>query len=150
MTINHVFSAFSFISFVLASIPFAWHLEAWNTATCLHMLWLSISNLAFFVNSVLWDGNVVNWSPVWCDISMLICLQFSIRFVIHYLHAGGRLVLAVNIAIPATCLCIQRRLYHTILNPAVTATRAKVRSLGVFLLLVTIRLISFQRYDSLL
>jgi len=76
MSTNHVFSAFSFISFVLASIPFAWHLKAWNTATCLYMFWVSISNFSFFVNSVVWDGNVVDWSPIWCDISKFMSAIF--------------------------------------------------------------------------
>jgi len=110
-TANHVFSAFSFISFILVSIPFAWHLEAWNTATCLYMLWVAAENLVNFVNSVLWDGNIVDRAPVWCDIST-------------------RVVLGANVAIPATYLCIQRRLYHVVLNPtAVYTSREEKRRL---------------------
>ncbi|EGO02303.1 hypothetical protein SERLA73DRAFT_166760 [Serpula lacrymans var. lacrymans S7.3] len=90
---NQVFSAFSFIGFVLVSIPLAWHLESWNTGTCLYMIWTSLSCLSQFINSVVWNNNAINWAPVWCDIS-------------------SRLIIGASVAIPASSLCISRRLYH--------------------------------------
>lgn len=108
MNTNHVFSAFSCLGFILVSIPFAWHLEAWNTGTCLYMFWVGMSCLGFFINSVVWDGNSVNWAPAWCDIT-------------------ARLILAVNVAIPACALCIQRRLYYIITDPTVTVTKSERR-----------------------
>jgi pheromone a factor receptor len=105
---NHVFSAFSCLGFILVSIPFPWHLEAWNTGTCLYMFWVSISCLTFFINSVIWDANTVNWAPGWCDITT-------------------RVILGTNIAIPATALCIQRRLYRIVSDPAVIVTKAEKR-----------------------
>jgi Pheromone A receptor len=69
---NRVFCAFSFISSILVSIPLPWHLQARNTATCLYMLWVSLTGLTVFINTVLWDGNVVDRSPVWCDFSKFI------------------------------------------------------------------------------
>lgn len=123
---NHVFSAFSAISFILVSIPFAWHLEAWNTGTCLYMFWVGLSSLSFFINSVVWDGNVVNWAPVWCDISEY--LHISRSWIRSYHNSSGsRIVLATNVAIPACALCIQRRLYHIVSDPAVRVTKAEKR-----------------------
>jgi len=78
--------------------PLCLALEALNTATCFHMFWVSISNLAFFVNSVFWDRDIVNLALVWRDIS-------------------SRIIIGTDVAIPATCLCIQRRLHHALLNP---------------------------------
>ncbi|KIJ07241.1 hypothetical protein PAXINDRAFT_90740, partial [Paxillus involutus ATCC 200175] len=39
-----------------------------------------------------WNHNVENWAPAWCDLCT-------------------RLLLAVGVALPATALCINRRLY---------------------------------------
>ena len=87
---NSVFSLFSFIGFILALIPIPWHLQgaqitnsvlrqrhtrthttrilAWNTGTCLFMAWTGLGCLNYFINSIIWNGNTVNWAPVWCDI----------------------------------------------------------------------------------
>ena len=84
---NHIFSAFAFIGFILVSIPLPWHFEgtffnaqscqsctkattlaAWNTGTCLYMIWTGIGCLIGFINSIVWNRNVGNWAPVWCDI----------------------------------------------------------------------------------
>jgi len=85
---NAVFSAFAFAGFLMCSIPLPWHLEgkhiriidlqsldlrsslAWNTGTCLYMLWTGTACLIQFVNSIVWNGNAINWAPVWCDICM--------------------------------------------------------------------------------
>jgi Pheromone A receptor len=87
---NTVYSVFSFIGFLFCAIPFTWHfkrkveplltflhfskinmnsmLADRNTGTCLFMAWSGITCLYQFINSVIWNGNIVNWSPVWCDI----------------------------------------------------------------------------------
>ncbi|KIK89782.1 hypothetical protein PAXRUDRAFT_831769 [Paxillus rubicundulus Ve08.2h10] len=90
---NSIFSALSFIGFLLASIPLPWHLQAWNTGTCMYMIWTSLGCLIMFVNSIVWNDNVVNWAPVWCDIS-------------------SRYIVGASIGIPASALCITRRLYY--------------------------------------
>lgn len=68
---NHVFTVFSLFAFTSASVPLTWHLteaSSWNAGTCLFIFWTGLSSLVWFVNSIVWDGNVVNWTPVWCDI----------------------------------------------------------------------------------
>jgi pheromone a factor receptor len=86
---NHVFSAFSFITLILVLVPLPWHLEgmqcvpflvqhaddpstAWNMGTVIYMGWTSVSLLIYFINSVVWDGNIDNVAPVWCDISEVV------------------------------------------------------------------------------
>lgn len=32
------------------------------------MVWAGLSLLVSFVNSIVWNGNTVNWVPVLCDI----------------------------------------------------------------------------------
>lgn len=82
---------FAFVGSVLCCIPFPWHIAAWNTGTCLYMAWTGLSCLVFFINSIIWNNNIVNRAPVWCDI--------SVRFYV-----------GIGFATPATCLCISRRL----------------------------------------
>jgi len=89
---NTTYSVFSFIGFLFCAIPFPSHVKRKvepllrflhfsmieidsmladrNTGTCLFMAWAGISCLYQFINSVMWNGNIVNWSPVWCDIGM--------------------------------------------------------------------------------
>jgi len=118
MITNHVFSAFAFISFIIVSVPLAWHLEAWNSGICLYIFWVATSNLTLFINSIIWDGNAVDWAPVWCDITT-------------------RVTIGTSVAIPATLLCIQRRIYHAILNPrAVVTSGAEKRRLVIVDLMI--------------
>ncbi|PPQ94223.1 hypothetical protein CVT25_006649 [Psilocybe cyanescens] len=105
---NAIFSAFAFIGFLMCSIPFPWHLEAWNTGTCLYMAWTGLSCLNQFVNSIIWNRNAINWSPTWCDIS-------------------SRFIVGSAVAIPAASLCINRRLYHISSVRSVTISKAEKR-----------------------
>jgi pheromone a factor receptor len=107
-TVNQCYSAFSFIGFLLVTIPLPWHLEAWNTGTCLYMLWAGLGCLNFFINSIIWDHNVINVAPVWCDIST-------------------RIIIAISVGIPAASLCINRRLYHIASVKSVTITKSQKR-----------------------
>ncbi|TEB28746.1 STE3-domain-containing protein [Coprinellus micaceus] len=105
---NPVFSTFAFLGFLACVVPFPWHLEAWNTGTCLYMFWTGLGCLNMFVNSIVWNGNAINWAPVWCDIS-------------------SRIILGTHFAIPAASLCINRRLYRIASIQAVTVSRAEKR-----------------------
>ncbi|KAM6493090.1 putative transmembrane pheromone receptor [Amanita muscaria] len=87
-----IYPAFALIGFVLVLIPLPWHFQAWNSGTCLFMIWTALGCLNFFINSIIWHNNVVDWAPIWCDIST-------------------RLSIGVSVAIPAASLCINRRLY---------------------------------------
>jgi pheromone a factor receptor len=85
-TENLVFIVFCFFGFWLSIIPLYWHLQgklqftngpslnikvhftAWNTGTCVYMLWTSIGCLICFINAILWRGNVIDKAPIYCDI----------------------------------------------------------------------------------
>jgi pheromone a factor receptor len=101
---NQVFAAFAFLSFILVSIPLPWHLEAWNTGTCLQILWTGTGSLILSINAIIWDGNTVNWAPVWCDITT-------------------RFMTGLSVGIPAASLCINRRLYTIASIRSVTFTK---------------------------
>ncbi|KAH6890839.1 pheromone receptor [Coprinopsis sp. MPI-PUGE-AT-0042] len=55
------------------------------------VFWLLVANLIHLVNAIVWAGNVEVHSEIWCDITT-------------------KLVLGVNVAIPAAFLCIGRQL----------------------------------------
>ncbi|KIM57935.1 hypothetical protein SCLCIDRAFT_129409 [Scleroderma citrinum Foug A] len=90
---NTAFSVLSFIGVILTSISLPWHLQSWNTGVCMYMIWTGFGCLILFINSIVWKDNVTNWAPVWCDIAS--------RYLI-----GG------SVGIPASSLCITRRLYY--------------------------------------
>nr|AVI69658.1 pheromone receptor [Cyclocybe aegerita] len=99
------FSVFAFISFILVLIPLPWHFQAWNSGTCLYMVWTALGCLNLFINSIIWHNNFVDWAPIWCDIS-------------------SRIIVGVSVAIPAASLCINRRLYKIASCQTVTLTYA--------------------------
>ncbi|KAJ7020815.1 pheromone A receptor-domain-containing protein [Mycena alexandri] len=105
---NWVFSMFAFVGFLATTIPLPWHLEAWNTGTCLYMIWTALACMVFFVDSIVWSGNIIDWSPAWCDLST------------HFLNG-------FNLAIPACSLCINRRLYQIASVRTVTKTASDKR-----------------------
>ncbi|KAF8468722.1 pheromone receptor [Russula ochroleuca] len=106
--LNELYTAFSFIGFVLCAIPLYWHLEAWNTGTCLFMIWTGLGCLMQCINSIVWNGNMINRVPVYCDIST-------------------RIQVALNVAIPACSLCINRRLYKIATAKAIMLSDAEKR-----------------------
>ncbi|EGN98012.1 hypothetical protein SERLA73DRAFT_109315 [Serpula lacrymans var. lacrymans S7.3] len=107
---NHVFSGFAFIGFVLVTVLLPLHIKARNIGTCALIIWIGLLCLNGFVNSIIWDHNVTDWAPVWCDIS-------------SHLMMGGR------IGVQVACLCIARHLYLVTRN--ITTNRpSQVRHRG--------------------
>lgn len=64
-----LFSVLAFLGFVVALVPMPWHFQAWNSGTCVYMLWASLSCLIQFVDSLVWHNNMNVIAPVYCDIS---------------------------------------------------------------------------------
>ncbi|KAI0061292.1 pheromone receptor [Artomyces pyxidatus] len=92
MWINVLFSVFAVLGLVLSVIALYWHIEAFNVGICLFLVWTAVGCLILFINSVVWNGNMDNVAPIWCDIAV-------------------RLLFSLNVALPAASLCITRRLY---------------------------------------
>jgi pheromone a factor receptor len=118
---NALFTVFSFIGFVMCAIPFYWHLEAWNTGTCLYMAWTGLGCLIQCINSIIWNKNMVNRLPVYCDI-------------VTHIQIG------LNVAIPACSLCINRRLFKITRAKVVTVTTTDKRRAVIVDLLIGIGL----------
>ena len=81
------------IAIVLVLLPFPWHWNARNYGTLLYIAWTFVGSVMYFVNSIVWRGNLGNPAPVWCDIST-------------------KLAIGLGVALPAASLCINRRLYN--------------------------------------
>jgi pheromone a factor receptor len=105
---DHLYAGFSFIGFVLCAIPFYWHLQAWNTGTCMYMAWVGIGCLVQCINAILWNNNMIIKATTYCDIVI-------------------RIQAALNVAIPACSLCINRRLYKIATTTTVMVTPAEKR-----------------------
>ncbi|KAF8225998.1 fungal pheromone STE3G-protein-coupled receptor [Tricholoma matsutake] len=109
-TSNRIFSVFSFITFVFCCIPLRRHMQAWNIGICLNMAWTALACLNYFINSVIWNDNVNNPAPVWCDIS-------------------SRIYLSSIIAIPVAVLCTTRRVYLITIGHMPLTTTQKHRAI---------------------
>ncbi|KAH9964747.1 GPCR fungal pheromone mating factor [Russula compacta] len=105
---NEVYTTFSFIGFLMCAILFYWHMEAWNTGTCLAMGWVGVGCLIQCINSTIWSNNMVDRARVYCLISVSI--------------QDG-----INVAIPTSLLCIVRRLYNIAAMKSMMTTRAEKR-----------------------
>ncbi|KAH9992961.1 GPCR fungal pheromone mating factor [Russula compacta] len=104
---NGVYPIFSFIGFLMSAIPLYWHMEAWNTGTCLAMGWVGVGCLMQCINSIIWSNNMAD-RRIYCLISVNI-------------QAG------LNVAISAASLCIVRRLYKIAAMKPMMTTRAERR-----------------------
>jgi pheromone a factor receptor len=142
---NELYTAFSFIGFVLCAIPFYWHLQgtwnssrdssiilrmhgpAWNTGTCLYMIWAGLGCLVQCINSIVWNKNMVNRAPIYCDIGESVDLSSLERSLTLRHHTVARLQVAQNVAIPACSLCINRRLYKIATAKVAMTTSAERR-----------------------
>lgn len=103
-----IYPILAFLGLLASIVPLPWHLQAWNAGTCYYMIWTGLACLNQLINSIVWHGNVINWAPVWCDISI-------------------RIILGSSVGIPAASLCINRRLHKIAKLQAVTVTRAEKR-----------------------
>ncbi|EED83530.1 hypothetical fungal pheromone GPCR [Postia placenta Mad-698-R] len=88
---QQIATAFSFIGFVLVTIPLYWHLEAWNMGCVLYIFWSGTQCLIQFINMTIWKNNVINWVPVWCDITTRFRLAYSIGICTASLIINRRL-----------------------------------------------------------
>nr|AAP57492.2 putative transmembrane pheromone receptor [Coprinellus disseminatus] len=99
-----LFPIFSFLACFLSLVPLPWHAQAWNSGTCAYMIWTAVACLNSFINSIVWRGHAENIAPVWCDIS-------------------SKIIIGASVGIPASILCITRRLYTLTAVQAVSITR---------------------------
>lgn len=91
------------------------------------MFWTGLGCLIQFVNSVVWDQNIINRAPIYCDIGKSFDALFSSISSLFRYPAVTRIQVALNVAIPSCTLCINRRLYKIATARAVMITRSERR-----------------------
>ncbi|KIY64611.1 putative pheromone receptor [Cylindrobasidium torrendii FP15055 ss-10] len=117
---NELFSVFAFLGFMACAIPLPWHLQAWNVGTCMYMFWVGAGCLNAFINSIVWNHNIIDWAPGWCDLST-------------------RIIIAENVSIAICSLVINRRLYFIASSDTVTNSPTDKRRGMIFdILLCTV------------
>ena len=52
---------------------------AWNTGACLFMTWVGLGCLLQCINSIVWNNNMVNRAPVYCDICKTLLYAFKLK-----------------------------------------------------------------------
>ncbi|KAI0061300.1 STE3-domain-containing protein [Artomyces pyxidatus] len=109
---NDLFSGFAFVGTILALIPLVWHWRGNNTGTCLYSFWAALTSFSSFVNSRVWNQNVLNVAPVWCDITT-------------------RIILAGSVGLPAANLCITRRLQVIATNKRTTLNNRRETMINI-------------------
>ena len=78
----------------------------------MYMLWTSLGCLILSINSIVWNDNVINSAPVWCDISKTSDHLLCLVTMLTNRCAGSRYLIGASVGIPASSLCIIRRLYY--------------------------------------
>ena len=114
------------LGFFAVLIPLPWHLEAWNSGTCYYMIWAALACLNQFINSVGWANDAINKAPIWCDICETVRLPSPTNRDQHIFYLATRITIGAAVGIPASSLCIMRRLYSISKIQAVATTRAEV------------------------
>ena len=91
------------------------------------MIWTGLGCLLQCVNSIVWNGNVINRAPVYCDIGKSVDpLSFKRSLTLRH-HTVIQFQVALNVAISACSLCINRRLYKIATAKVAMTTSAERR-----------------------
>ena len=96
------------------------------------MIWVGLGCLLQCINSIIWNKNVINRAPVYCDICELLDESSLENSLIHHHPTATRIQVALNVAIPACSLCINRRLYKIATMKLVMSTSSEKRRAVIY------------------
>jgi pheromone a factor receptor len=100
------------------------------------MVWVGLGCLVQSINSIVWNKNMINRVPVYCDIGKsLDALALEHTLTVRH-PTVTRMQVALNVAIPACSLCINRRLYKIATVQAVMITRDEKRRAVIYDMLI--------------
>jgi pheromone a factor receptor len=91
------------------------------------MIWTGLGCLLQGINSIVWNKNMVDRFPVYCDICKSLDALSLERSLTLCQPTATRIQVALNAAIPACSLCINRRLYKIAKMKLVGMTEAEKR-----------------------
>lgn len=73
------------------------------------IIWTEVACLVQLVNAIRWNHSIENWAPVWCDFCTLI--WHALTGMSAKLDQGGYFLVTTDLALVASGLSINRRLY---------------------------------------
>ncbi|KDQ50566.1 hypothetical protein JAAARDRAFT_141725 [Jaapia argillacea MUCL 33604] len=103
----------AFLAALLVLLPLPHHWKARNIATLTMIGWLSVSNMIFGINSILWANKVDIKLVVWCDIV-------------------AKIQMGANVALPAACFCLDLHLARVASTRNVKTTLSDKRRRMIF------------------
>jgi len=104
------------------------------------MIWIGLGCLMQCINSIVWNKNMINRVPVYCDICKSLDLP-SLENSLTLRHPKAtRIQAALNVAVPASSLCINRRLYKIATMKSVVFTSSEKRRAVMYDLLIGVGL----------
>jgi pheromone a factor receptor len=96
------------------------------------MIWVGLGCLLQCINSIVWNKNMIDRAPVYCDI----CKspnESSLENPLILRHpTATRIQVALNVAVPACSLCINHRLYKIATMNAVMFTSSEKRRVVIY------------------
>jgi pheromone a factor receptor len=104
------------------------------------MIWVGLGCLMQCINSIVWNKNVIDRAPVYCDICKSLnesSLELENPLILRH-PTATRIQVALNVAIPACSLCINRRLYKIATMRAVVFTSSEKRRAVIYDLVIGI------------
>jgi pheromone a factor receptor len=108
------------------------------------MIWTGLGCLLQCINSIVWNKNTINRAPVYCEI----CKSPQVLSLEHTLTVrhptATRIQVALNVAIPASSLCINRRLHKAATATTAMPTSADKRRAVIYDLLIGVGIPIFQ------
>ncbi|KAJ7019727.1 GPCR fungal pheromone mating factor [Mycena alexandri] len=122
--------AAAFIAFALVFLPLLLHLRSQNIPLLSIIAWLTVSDLIYGINSIIWDENVDIVASPWCDITT-------------------KLKIGANIALPASTLVLALRVYRITLQKGRLGTPLELGiCLGFpFIIMVLHTIVQGHRFD---
>jgi pheromone a factor receptor len=91
------------------------------------MIWTGLGCLLQCINSIVWNKNIIDRAPIYCDVCKSDDPLSLERPLTLCRRTATRVQVALNVAIPACSLCINRRLYKIATVKAVVIGREEKR-----------------------
>jgi pheromone a factor receptor len=102
------------------------------------MIWVGLGCLLQCINSIVWNKNMIDRAPVYCDICKSLDESSLEKPLILRHPTATRIQVALNVAIPACSLCINHRLYKIATMKTVVFTSSEKRRVVIYDLLIGI------------
>src|SRR5438874_11185941 len=105
---DYILTASSLIAVILCIIPGIFHIQTRNWVAIFMTIWVLLTNIIIFINSILWANDLDNKAPAYCYIT-------------------APLYNASHFGILASALCMIHTLHNYVVKPTLLTERVKRR-----------------------